>query len=84
MLDAEWDVLHGGYNTDFIKKNPNFGVPLDVCRDMEKEGVFASLYPYYYVTPGARGLISVMHRIGTEIVTELKADGVDAVLLVST
>ena len=84
MLDAEWDVLHGGYNTDFMKKNPNFGVPLDVSRDMEKEGVFAKLYPYYYVTPGARGLISVMHRIGTEVVTELKAEGVDAVLLVST
>jgi len=84
MLDAEWDVIHGGYNTEFMKRNPNFGVPLDVCRDMEKEAVFARLYHYYYVTPGARGLISVMERIGKEMVTDLKADGVDAVLLVST
>lgn len=84
MLDGEWDVIHGGYNIEFMKRNPNYGVPLDVCRDMEKEGVFARLYPYYYVTPGARGLISVMHRIGKEIVTELKDEGADAVLLVAT
>lgn len=84
MLDGEWDVIHGGYNTEFMKRNPNYGVPLDVCREMEKEGIFGRLYPYYYVTPGARGLISVMHRIGKEIVGELKAGGVNAVLLVAT
>jgi glycine reductase len=84
MLDGDWDVIHGGYNTEFMKRNPNYGIPLDVCREMEKEGVFAGLYPYYYVTPGARGLISVMHRIGGEIVDELKANGVEAVLMVST
>jgi len=84
MLDANWDVLHGGYNTEFMKRNPNFGVPLDVLREMEKEGVFARLHSYYYVTPGARGLLSVMHRLGREMILDMKADGVDAVLLVST
>jgi betaine reductase len=38
MLASEWDVIHGGYNTEFTKKNPNFGVPLDVCREFEIEG----------------------------------------------
>jgi len=84
MLDAPSDAPHGGYNTEFMKKNPNFGVPLDVCREMEKEGVFRKLYGYYYVTPGARGLISVMHRVGKEMFDDMKKDGVDAVLLVST
>ena len=84
MLDGDWDVIHGGYNTEFMKKNPNFGVPLDVSRDMEKEGLFAKLYPYYYVVPGARGLLSIMHNIGKEMALDMKADGVDGVLLVST
>jgi len=84
MLDAEWDVLHGGYNTEFMKQNPNYGVPLDTLRELEREGTFARLYPYYYVTPGARGLISIMTRMGREMMLEMKADGVDAVLLVST
>lgn len=84
MLDANWEVIHGGYNTEFMKKNPNYGVPLDVCRDLEREGVFRRLYPYFYITPGARGLISVMHTIGREELHNMKADGVDAVLLVAT
>jgi len=84
MLDAEWDVMHGGYNTAFMKKNPNYGVPLDVCREIEKESVFASLYPSFYVTPGARGLLSVMHRLGREIALDMKENGVDGALLVST
>ncbi len=84
MLDAKWDAIHGGYNTEFMKQNPNYGVPLDALRKLEREGAFAKLYPYYYVTPGARGLISTMQRISKELVLDMKADGVDAVLLVST
>lgn len=84
LLDAPLDALHGGYNTEFMKKNPNYGVPLDVSRDMEKEGVFRKLYGYFYVTPGARGLISVMHRLGKEMFDDMKKDGVNAVLLVQT
>jgi betaine reductase len=84
MLDHEWDVLHGGYNTEFIKKNPNWGVPLDACRLMIKEGLFSRLYGHFYCTPGARGLLSTMHRLGREIALEMEAGGVDGALLVST
>ena len=84
MLDREWDALHGGYNTEFIKRNPNWGVPLDACRLMIKEGLFSRLYDHFYCTPGARGLLSTMHRLGQEIALEMKPGGVDGALLVST
>ena len=84
MTDTQWDVRHGGYNNVYMLENPNYGVPLDVCREMEKEGVFAKLYPCFYTTPGINGLISVMQRLGKEIVSDMKAEGMDAVLLVST
>ena len=84
MQDTCWDVIHGGYNTEFIRKNPNYGVPLDVCRMLEREGAFARLYPYFYATPGARGLISVMQAMGREIAVDMKSHGVDAALLVAT
>ena len=84
MLDASWDVIHGGYNTQFIQKNPNYGVPLDVCRELEKEGTLAKLCPWFYVTSGSRGLISVMQTMGREMALDMKARGVDGVLLVST
>ena len=84
MVEGEWDVLHGGYNTEFIKKNPNWGVPLDACRLMQKEGLFADIYDHFYSTPGARGLLSIMHQLGREMALELKAEGSNGVLLVST
>lgn len=84
MLDGKWDVIHGGYNTEFMRKNPNYGVPLDVCRELEHDGAFGQLYPYFYATPGARGLISVMQTIGREMVLDMKAQGVGAALLVAS
>ncbi len=84
MRDRDWDVLHGGYNTEFIKKNPNWGVPLDGCRLMIREGLFSRLHSHFYCTPGARGLLSMMHHLGQEMALEMQAGGVDGVLLVST
>jgi glycine reductase len=84
MLDARWEVWHGGYNTAFMQENPNFGVPLDVSRELEKEGVFGRLYPYYYTTTGVVATVPAMQAIGREMVFDMKAEGVDAVLLVAT
>ena len=84
MTETKWDVRHGGYNYMYMLENPNYGVPLDACRQLEKEGVFAKLYPYFYTTPGCNGLISVMTRLGQEMVADMKANKVDIVLLVST
>ncbi len=84
MKETKWDVRHGGYNTTFMLENPNYGVPLDVCREMDKDGVFAKLYSHFYTTPGINGLISVMQRLGKEMALDMQAEGVDAALLVST
>jgi len=84
MKDAKWEVIHGGYNNAFMLANPNYGVPLDACRQLEREKAFARLYPYFYATSGAAGLVSDIRAIGMTMVRDMKAEGVDAVLLVST
>lgn len=84
MKDSKWDFIHSGYNISFMHENPNYGVPLDVCKEMEREGVFAKLYPYFYATSGGGGTISDMQSIGKEMTRDMKAEGIDAVLLVST
>ena len=84
MKDSEWEVMHGGYNTQFMKENPNYGVPLDVLRKLEREGVFARAYRHFYATTGVAALISAMQVVGREVVLDMKAEGVDAVLLVAT
>ncbi len=84
MKDAMWDVRHGGYNTVFMHDNPNYGVPLDVCREIEGEKLFGNLYPRFYAITGNLALISAMQAIGREIVSDMKAEGIDGALLVST
>jgi len=84
MKEGSWDVLHIGYSTGFMYEDPNYGLPLDVCRKLEREGLFARLYPYFYSTPGVSGGISDMEAIGREIARDMKVNGVNAALLVST
>ncbi|MBI4320527.1 MAG: glycine/betaine/sarcosine/D-proline family reductase selenoprotein B [Chloroflexi bacterium] len=84
MQDIRWDVMHGGYNTQFMEQNPNYGVPLDACRRLEKEGVLGKLYPFHYVTTGVGALFSDMQVVGTGIVQDMRAEGVDAAILVAT
>ncbi len=84
MQDIKWDVVHGGYNSGFMKENPNYGVPLDACRELEQEGVFASLFPYFYMTSGCSSLMPNMQDIGSAMAADMKAEGIDAAILVST
>lgn len=84
MLEGEWEVVHGGYNAVFMNENPNFGVPLDACRELLKEGAFARLYGYFYGTTGVEGLASAMEQLGKEMAEDMKGEGVNGALLVST
>ena len=82
--EGKWELRHAGWDVSFNTKNPNFASPLDVTRRMEREGVFAKLYPYLYSVCGNNGQISVMQRIGQEMAADMKAEGVDIALLVAT
>lgn len=84
MKDTGWDVLHSGYNNVFMKENPNFGVPLDACRQMERDGHFGKLYGFFYTTSGCNGSVPAMQRIGREVVADMKSGGIGGALFVST
>jgi glycine reductase len=84
MEPGMWEAVHGGYNVANMNANPLYGVPLDALRELQQEGKYEDLYPAYYVIPGNQGSPSAMQRVGQEIAAEIKANSVDAVLLVST
>jgi betaine reductase len=84
MTEVKWEVVHGGYNTVFMEANPNYGVPVDACRQMEREGAFGHLYPYFYGTSGVTTTMAAMQAVGREMAQDMKAGDVNAVLLVST
>lgn len=84
MKDSTWDVSHGGYDTAFMHDNPNYGIPLDVCRVLEKQGAFRRLYPSFYATVGCGGGTLAMQDIAGEMADDMKKQGINGVLLVST
>ncbi|MBI4317945.1 MAG: glycine/betaine/sarcosine/D-proline family reductase selenoprotein B [Chloroflexi bacterium] len=81
---GEWEAVHGGHDTRYTNSNPNWGVPLDAARVLEREEVFAHLHPYLYTTPGVQASVNLMQQFGREMAQEMLAAGVNGVIMVST
>jgi len=79
-----FESIHGGYDRVWANKDPDVVLPVDVMRQLEKEGVFGKLYDYVYTTTGTGTSVANAERFGKEIGEELKKAGVDAVILTST
>ena len=59
-------------------------VPLDVARELERAGVIGRLHPEFFSTTGNTSVIPTMRRFAHEMAGELRAAGVDGVILTST
>ena len=84
LSPEEFEGNHIGYDTAFVDQDPNRLVPLDVMRDLEKEGVFGRLHDRVYATAGVGTSLDNSRNIGQGIAEQLKAEGVDGVVLTST
>lgn len=78
------ETAHGGYDPVYANEHADRVVPLDVLRDLEKEGVIGKLHEYYYSTVGNGTAVASAKKFGEEIGQKLLAAGVDAVILTST
>ncbi|MBI2934804.1 MAG: glycine/betaine/sarcosine/D-proline family reductase selenoprotein B [Chloroflexi bacterium] len=84
LKQGEWEAIHSGYNTMFVNENPNRGMPVDGLRAAEKERLIGRLNDYFYVTPGVQASVNTMKQIGQEMAQQMKAEGVQAAVMVST
>lgn len=80
----DYAVIHSGYDAAFALDDPNRLVPLDAVRELARQGEIGSLLDAYYVTCGNHGVLSEMASYARAIAADLKAQRVDAVLLVAT
>jgi glycine reductase len=84
---GEWKAyktIHAGFDPAAADADPNIIVPLDSLRAYEKEGKIGSVHSHFYSTVGTGTTQAEAARMGQEIVEELKAGNVDAVILTST
>ena len=84
MEPTSFESIHSGYDASAANANPNYVVPLDALRELERAHAFGSLYPRYIVTVGVGTAVAEARRMGREIAAELRTQGVDAVILTAT
>ncbi len=76
--------VHGGYDTSFAYENPNRIVPLDILRDLEKNGKIGKVHELFYSTSGTGASLLNGEAFGRAIAEMLNKAGVDAAIMVST
>lgn len=84
LTSETYETAHGGYDPTYANIDSDRVLPVDVLRQMEKEGKIGSLHQYFYTTVGNGTAVASSKKFGETIVKELIADGVDAVILTST
>ena len=84
LTDVTHETAHGGYDPVYANQDPDRVLPVDVLRDLEKEGKIGKLHRYFYATVGNGTAVASAKKFAEEFSKELKADGVDAVILAST
>ena len=84
LAPEDYEAVHGGYDPTVANANPNRILPLDVIRDLEREGIIGNVYPYYFATVGNGTTVSNAKKFGLEIAEELLSEGVQAVIISST
>jgi betaine reductase len=80
----DWECVHRGFYTTIVNENPNYILPLDLARELQAEGVFREIYPWFFSTSGVGTAVGDSRRMGREMAAELREADVDAVLLVAT
>jgi glycine reductase len=84
LSSDKFEPIHGGYDSTWIRDDPDRGVPVDALRAIEREAIIGELYPSYYITVGVGTPVVNARKFGQEIAEDLHREGVDAAILTAT
>lgn len=84
LQSGEYKTIHAGFDPMMADGNPNVIVPLDVLRQMEKEGKIGKLHEFFYSTVGTGTTQKEAARMAQEMIPPIQEANIDGVLLVST
>ena len=84
LTSEGYETAHGGYDPTYANQDADRVLPVDVLRQMEREGVIGKLHNKFYTTVGNGTAVASAKAFGAEIGKRLVGDGVDAVILTST
>jgi len=81
---GEYASVHGGFSTVWANQDPHRILPLDVARELEREGAIGELHGEYFVTTGNGTTVPNARRFGVEWAAELRRAGIQAAILTAT
>ena len=84
LTAASHQTAHGGYDPVYANENPDRVLPVDVMRDLEREGVIGKFHRYYYATVGNGTSVANAKKYAAAIAKELVEAEVQGVILTST
>lgn len=84
LTEATYETAHGGYDPIACNEDSDRVLPVDVLRNMEKEGKIGKLYDTFFTTTGNGTAVKSSKAFAEEFSKKMKEDGVDAVILTST
>jgi glycine reductase len=84
LSPRDWEAYHAGYFNHIVNSNPNYILPLSFLRDLERQGRVGKVHEHIYALPGVSTPVAVSMGHGRSIAADLKAGGVEGVLLVAT
>lgn len=84
LTSETYETAHGGYDPTYANIDADRVLPVDVMRDLEKEGIIGELHKYFYTTVGNGTSVANAKKFAAIFAQELVKDGVQAVILTST
>ena len=84
LTSETFETAHGGYDPIYANEDPDRVLPVDVMRDLEKEGKIGKLYDLFYTTVGNGTAVASAKKFAAEYAQKLLSAGVDAVIMTST
>ena len=84
LTEATYETAHGGYDPVYANEDSDRVLPVDVLRDLEKEGRIGKLHEFFYSTVGNGTAVASSKAFAAEFSRKLLSAGVDAVILTST
>jgi betaine reductase len=84
LTEDTFETAHGGYDPVYANLDADRVLPIDVLRQMEKEGVIGSLHNVYYATVGNGTSVANAQKYAHAIGLELLEENIDGIILTST
>jgi glycine reductase len=84
MPAGQYESAHGGYDARFSNADPNRMIPLDGLRALEARHEFRQLYQSYFSTVGCGMPVANATAIGQAMAQEMKARGIDGMIMTAT